>query len=94
MTPDSTKGLEVYANTDFCGLFDPETALYDPVTGYIIRYINCLMVWESKLQTKTMMSAREAKYTTCSKALHAAILIMDLIDEANSFSVPITQNKT
>ena len=33
MTPDSTKGLEVYADMDFCGLFDPEMALNDPVTA-------------------------------------------------------------
>ena len=54
MTPDLNKGLEVFTNADCCGLFDPETALYDPVTaksrtGYIIKYMGCPIVWVSKL---------------------------------------------
>ena len=60
MTPDPSKGLKVFANMDFCSLFNPEMALYDPVTAklrtrYIIRYKNCPLVWASKLQTKMMM---------------------------------------
>ena len=50
MTPDPSKGLEVFADADFCWLFDPETALYDPVTaksrtGYIIKYC----IWIAQL---------------------------------------------
>lgn len=98
MTPDSSKELKVYADAGFCGLFDPETALFDPVTtklrtGFIIRYMNCPIVWASKLQTETTMSTCKAEYTACFEALHAAILIMDLINEASSFSIPINQNK-
>ena len=99
MTPNPSKGLKVFADTDFCGLFNPEMALYDPVnaksrTRYIIRYMNCPIVWDSKLQTETTLSTCKAKYTAFSEALCAVIPIMDLIDEASSFGVPINQNKT
>ena len=99
MTPDSSKGLKVYANADFCGLFDPETALFDSVTaksrtGYIIRYMNCPIIWASKLQTETTMLTCEAEYMACSEVLCTVIPIMDLIDKASSFSVPINENKT
>ena len=33
MTPDTSKSLEVYADADFCGLYDPDTALYNPATA-------------------------------------------------------------
>ena len=98
MTPDPSKGLEVFADADFCGLFDPEMALYDPVTaksrtGYIIMYMNCPIVWASKLQTEMTLSTCEAEYMACSEALHAAIPLMNLIDEAASFGIPIKQDK-
>ena len=98
MTPDPSKGLEVFADADFCRLFNPETALYDPVTaksrtGYIIMYMNCPIVWASKLQTETMLSTCEAEYTACSKVLGAAIPLMNLINEAASLGIPIKQDK-
>ena len=98
MTPDPSKGLEVFADADFCGLFDPEMALYDPVTaksrtGYIIMYMNCPIMWASKLQTTMTLSTCEAEYTAGSEALCAAIPLMNLIDEAASFGIPIKQDK-
>jgi hypothetical protein len=33
MTPDLNRSIEVFADADFAGLYDPETALYDPVTA-------------------------------------------------------------
>ena len=33
ITFDMVKALEVYADANFCGLFDPETVLFDPVTA-------------------------------------------------------------
>ena len=76
--PNLDKALEVYADANFCGLFDPETALFDAVTaksrtGYIIKYMGCPIVWVSKLQTEMTLSTCEAEYTMCSEALHAAI---------------------
>jgi hypothetical protein len=46
--PDPTRSLEVFSDADFCGLYDPETALYDPVTskprtGFIIKFMDVLL---------------------------------------------------
>ena len=89
----------MFANANFCGLFDPKTTLYDPVTAksrtrYIIKYMDCLIIWASKLQTETTLLTCEAEYTTCSEVLHAAIPLMDLIDEGSSFGIPVSLNKT
>jgi hypothetical protein len=67
MRPDMSRSIEVYADADFCGLFDPETALYDPVTaksrtGYVITYMGCPITWASKLQGETALSTTEAEY--------------------------------
>ena len=96
--PDPNKGLEVYADADFCGLFNPETALFDPVTaksrtGYIIKYMGCPIIWVSKLQTETTLSTCEAEYTACSEALRVAIPIMNLLDEASSLGLPFSLDK-
>ena len=99
ITPDPDKALEVYVDANFCGLFDPETALFDPVTaksrtGYIIKYMGCPIVWVSKLQTEMTLSTCEAEYTACSEALCTAIPIMNLIEEASSFGMPFSLHKT
>ena len=87
MTPHSSKSLKVYMDADFCGLYDPDTALYDPVTaksctGYIIKYMGCPIIWGSRLQTETALSTTKAEYISCSEALQAIIPIMDLLKEA------------
>jgi hypothetical protein len=61
LKPDPTRSLKAFADADFCGLYDPETALYDPVTsksrtGYIIKYMGCPIVWLSTLQTEMALS--------------------------------------
>ena len=86
MTPDPTRSLEVYADADYCGLFDQETALYDPVTaksrtGYLVLYMGCPIIWASKLQTETALSTCEAEYGSCSEALRQVIPIMELLEE-------------
>lgn len=92
MTPDSNKSIEVFADADFCGLYNSETALYDPVTaksrtGYIIKFMDCPIIWSSKLQTETALSTCEAEYISCSEALHAVIPIMNLLEEIHSLGI-------
>jgi hypothetical protein len=98
LKPDPTRSLEVFADADFCGLYDPETALYDPVTsksraGYIIKYMGCPIVWSSMLQTEMALSTCEAEYISCSEALRAAIPLMRLLKEANSRGIPVASSK-
>ena len=99
MTPDPTRSLEVYADADFCGLFDQATALYDPVTaksrtGYLVLYMGCPIIWASKLQTETALSTCEAEYGSCSEALRQVIPIMELLEETRSFGIDIAPAET
>ena len=56
--------------------------------------MGCPIVWVSKLQTEMTLSTCEAEYTVCSEALHVAIPIMNLIDEASSFGMLFSLDKT
>jgi hypothetical protein len=99
MTPDPNRSIEVYADADFAGLYDPETALYDPVTaksrtGYIVKYMGCPIIWASKLQTETALSTCEAEYISCSEALRTVIPLMDLLEEARSLGIQVAAPKT
>jgi hypothetical protein len=99
MMPDPSRSFEVYADADFCGLYNPDTAIYDPVTaksrtGYVIKYMGCPIIWASKLQTETALSTCEAEYISCSQALREAIPLMDLLDEARSLGIAVASPKT
>jgi hypothetical protein len=99
MMPDPICSIEVFAAADFCGLCNPETALYDPVTaksrtGYIIKYMGCPIIWASKLQTETALSTTEAEYISCSEALRTVIPLMNLLEEARSLGIPVAAPKT
>jgi hypothetical protein len=82
---DKSKGLEVYADTDFAGGWsaaDSENA--DNVlsrTGFVICYANCPIIWCSKLQTEIALSTAEAEYIAMSHALRETIPIQNLIKE-------------
>jgi hypothetical protein len=96
--PDPTRSLEVFADSDFCGLYNPETAIYDPVTsksqtGFIIQFMECPIVWASTLQTETILSSCEAEYTSCSESLRSAIPLMHLIKEIKSRGITTTTSK-
>jgi hypothetical protein len=96
--PDPSRSLEVFADADFCGLYNPNTALYDPVTaksrtGYVIKYMGCPIVWASTLQTETALSTCESEYISCSEALRAAIPLMRLLKEASEHGIPVTSTK-
>jgi hypothetical protein len=99
MTPDPNHSIKVFADADFAGLYDPGTALYDPVmvksqTGYIVKYMGCPIIWACKLQTKTVLSTCEAEYISCSEALCTVIPLMDLLKEACSLGIHVAAPKT
>jgi len=49
--------------------------------GYIIKYLNCPIVWKSQLQGEVALSSSESEYTGLSYALREAIPIMNLLNE-------------
>ena len=85
MRPDTAKGLEVYVDADFSGNWCKEDSLDIDTArsrhGYIIKYLNCPIVWKSQLQGEVALSSSESEYTGLSYALREAIPIMNLLNE-------------
>ena len=85
MNPDATKGLEVYVDADFSGNWCKEDCMDIDTArsrhGYIIKYLNCPIVWKSQLQGEVALSSSESEYTGLSYALREAIPIMNLLNE-------------
>ena len=96
--PDDTKGLEVFVDSDFAGLWDRididnrDTARSRH--GYIIMYNRVPIIWKSQLQSEIAMSTTEAEYTGLSYALREAIPIMNLLKELKSRGFEINDQKT
>ena len=85
LRPDTSKGLEVYVDADFSGNWNKEDNLDRDSArsrhGYIIKYMNCPIVWKSQLQHEIALSSCESEYTGLSYALREAIPIMNLLRE-------------
>jgi hypothetical protein len=85
-TPDVTKSLECFVDSDFSGNWHKEDAATDmdtarSRTGYIISYAGCPIVWGSKLQTHIALSSTEAEYIAISTAMREVIPLMALMKE-------------
>lgn len=83
----NNSSFECWADADFCGLWDPDSAHWDVNTarsrsGYIITYAGCPIVWSSKLQSTISLSSTEAEYVCLSEALRSVIPMMELLKEA------------
>ena len=82
--------FEVWADADFCGAWDHQTAMDDPATaksrsGYIIMYAGCPVLWKSAMQPLTALSTTEAEYISLSQALRDTIPLMTLTDEIRKY---------
>ena len=95
---DLHRGIEVYVDADFAGLWMHETAL-DPNsvlsrTGYVILLFGCPLFWHSKLQSEIALSTMEAKYIAMSQALRNVIPLINLMNELIiHFDIPYIQPK-
>jgi len=86
LKPDKLKSIEVYADADFAGNWNINTAEHDASTaksrsGYIVLYAGCPIIWSSKLQTQVALSTTEAEYVSLSQALREVVPVMNLIKE-------------
>ena len=89
--------FECYADADFCGLWDKDTAEEDPNTaksrmGYMLTYAKCPIVWASKLAGPFCLSTTEAECAALSSALRQVIPVMDLLEEMKSKGVINDEN--
>ena len=99
LRPDPDKAFECFCDADFCGLWDPKYAIYDPATaksrtGYLIKYAGCPILWASKLQTDTALSTTESELNAASEALRNLIPLIDLLKEAHEFGIDVPMPKT
>ena len=90
------ESFECFVDADFAGLWNEETAAYDPITsksrsGYVIQYAGCPLVWQSRLQTITALSTAEAELIALSTALRDVIPIMELVKETAAFGLDLNQ---
>ena len=86
MQPDYNLGFEVYADADFAGTWNKDTAENDPATaqsraGYLIRLAGCPILWASRLMREICLSTTEAEYCCLSEALRQVIPLMNIITE-------------
>ena len=78
--------FDVYADADFCGLWDKTIAEEDPTTaksrtGYLVMYAGCPIIWASQLQPEIAQSVTESEYISLSQCLRQTIPLMRLVEE-------------
>ena len=86
MRPNYDLGFEVYADADFAGTWNKDTAENDPATaqsraGFLIRLAGCPILWASRLMREICLSTTEAEYCCLSEALRQVIPLMNIITE-------------
>ena len=83
--PDQELKLDLYADADFAGLWNPNDA-HDPIsvksrTGFIVTLGGVPVTWSSKLQTEIATSTLHAEYVALSTGMRDLIPIADTLDE-------------
>ena len=84
--------LEVFADADFSGNWNKNTAEFDSSTaklrtGFIIYFAKVPLMWTSKLQTQIALSTTEAKYMALSSALRETIPLIQLVKKMREQSI-------
>ena len=89
---DGTLKLDLYVDSDFCGLFGSEAPRdvnsARSRTGYIVICCGWPIIWKSQLQTHLSQSTLEAEYTALSAALRTFLplknLLIEILDKLNA----------
>jgi hypothetical protein len=86
-----------FADADFCGLWNKETAGHDPSTarswmGYLLTFAKCPIVWASRLLAGPYcLSTTEAEYVSLSTALRQIIPLMDFLLELKAQNIVLEE---
>ena len=85
MYPKNYKGLECFVEAYFTGGWSMNES-ENPVsvysrTGYIINYMNCPILWASKLKYEISLSTIESEYISLSQAMRKIIPMMEHIEK-------------
>ena len=83
--PNVTKGVQCFVDADFAGGYSSETcdeavSVFSR-TGYCIFYLNCPVIWVSKMQTEISLSTVEAEYMALCQSMRDLIPFLDHIRE-------------
>ena len=85
--PDKTKGIECYVDSDFAGGWSQadadNTENVMSRTGYAIYYVECPVLWSSKLQTEIALYTTESKYIALSSAMRDVIPFIFIMKETS-----------
>ena len=91
MKPDPNKEMEVFVDTDFSGNLNKEDNDTNDTNdsarsrhGYIIKFMNCPILWKSQMQNEIALSSCKSEYTGLLYALRDTIPIMNLLKELYS----------
>ena len=97
LTPDPSKGMEIYADADFAGAWDPKLAGEDIDTarsrhGYIITYAGVPLLWKSQMQGEIALSSTKSEVIGLSAALRTAIPLQHVLNEMKDLGFDILPN--
>ena len=78
--------FQVYADADFAGTWNRETAGEDSDTarshlGYVIKFAGCPLTWASRLFSDIVLSTTEAEYVALSESLRTVIPLLNVYNE-------------
>jgi hypothetical protein len=96
----TTHSFKVWADADFGGLRDKDSASDSPATaksrtGYLIRYADIPVMWASQLQTEYTLSTTEAEYIALSTALRNVLPLIRLAKEIKAkTTIPMQETPT
>ena len=86
-TVEKSRGLEVYVDADFAGGWNmadsTNTDNVLSITGFLIRYAGCPVIWSSKLKTEIALSTDEAESIAMSQVIREAFPVQRLAKEIN-----------
>ena len=91
--------FQVYADADFAGTWDPETAPDDSDTarsrmGYLVTFAGCPLTWTSKLISEIVLSTTEAEYVSLSESLRTVIPLLNIYKECQQRKIVSKQPQT
>ena len=76
--------IDAYPDANFAGMYGYERhddpSCVKSWTGYVINVANCPVMWQSKLQTETVLSTMEAEIVAISHCARELIPIMQMVE--------------
>lgn len=87
-SPSGDFEVNCYVDADFAGLwgveYDQDATSVKSRTGFLIMFMDCPLMWVSKMQTQIALSTMEAEYIALSSAMRELIAIREILKEIKS----------